>query len=95
MDQRKTYEPDKMIKQVSRFSRRLVQTHGFASGQELPTRLPQDAADLVDLGLRRRPVALGEGVARAREEGRVVAGPLLRREDDVLELLAAGQLHKN
>ena len=52
----------------------------------------QHVCGAVDHVLRQRPVACFGCVSRAREEGTVVAGPELGREEDMFELLAAGEL---
>ena len=59
---------------------------------QLPRGMGQNGSGLVDLSLGEGPVAGLEGVRDAREGGPVVAGPELRRVQDVLVLGAVGEL---
>lgn len=54
--------------------------------------LPDDAGDLVNCQLGKRPVPRRNSVTDTREVGLVVAGPELWAKDDVLELCAVGYL---
>jgi hypothetical protein len=59
---------------------------------QIQTRFLDYIRNPVDPGLGSCPVTRVDGVSNSREESLVVAGPGLRREEDVFELRAVGDL---